>query len=88
MLDEDAKLASIYQAGQKSAQLMPNKKLKLHTLLCFNISLKDQLSKVMSPRPENYQWTKDLSVKIDFECYKLGLIDGVPEAVGAQQQLI
>jgi len=43
MLDDDLKINAIVNAIRNKALTKPNHKLKLHTFLCYNISLKDTI---------------------------------------------
>ena len=54
MLDTDEKISAIKKVINERAESMKNKKLKLHTFLCYNISLKSCITKYLSPRPDGY----------------------------------
>ena len=54
MLDCEEKLVVIFQAAERKALSIINKKLSLHSLICGNITLKTRLKKYLSDRPADY----------------------------------
>ncbi|CAD8111412.1 unnamed protein product [Paramecium sonneborni] len=60
MLDSQIKLDYIAQVIKDRALASPNKKVPLHTFLCYNVSLKDYVSGFLSEQPPNYQVPYDI----------------------------
>jgi hypothetical protein len=87
MLDSPEKLGAIQQSVIDRALTEPSKKLPLHTLLTYNISLKQSMAEYMSIRPADYAPLEDVPVAID-ECFETGAIDGLPESFGAITSII
>ncbi|CAK60705.1 unnamed protein product (macronuclear) [Paramecium tetraurelia] len=83
MLDSQIKLDVIAQVIKERALDSPNKKVPLHTFLCYNVSLKDYIADYLSEQPQNYQTPYDIPVEIEYNnSLNFGYFDGVPEAFG------
>ncbi|CAD8178052.1 unnamed protein product [Paramecium octaurelia] len=87
-LDTDEKLNKILLAAQRRAQLQKNKKLPLHTFLCYNVTLKDQIAEYISPMPSQYKPPDDLPIKIDYKGCRLGIFDEIPIHLGDQVEIL
>lgn len=82
MLDSPAKLEAVKSGLIAKAMLKPNRKLVLHTFLCFNISLKSEIWDYLSEPPKDLKFEQDLAVSTDRSSGKIGVIDGIPESTG------
>lgn len=83
MLDSKIKLEVIAKVIQERALKSPNKKVPMHTFLCYNISLKDFIFDYLSEQPSNYKLPVDLPVEIEYtDSRNIGNFDGVPESYG------
>ncbi|CAD8173660.1 unnamed protein product [Paramecium octaurelia] len=82
MLDSQEKLDVIQNAFKKRADRSPNKKLPMQMFLCYNVSLKDMIKPFLSTPPPDYKPPTHLSVAIDYDAWKFGIHDGIPEEFG------
>ncbi|CAD8095982.1 unnamed protein product [Paramecium primaurelia] len=83
MLDSQIKLDVIAQVIKDRALASPNKKVPLHTFLCYNVSLKDYIADYLSEQPPNYQVPYDIPVEIEYDnSLNYGYFDGIPESFG------
>ncbi|CAD8121707.1 unnamed protein product [Paramecium sonneborni] len=83
MLDSQIKLDVIAEVIRNRALASPNKKVPLHTFLCYNVSLKDSISNYLSEQPQNYKLPYELPVEIEYnDSLNFGYFDGVPESYG------
>lgn len=62
MLDSPAKLEAVKSGLITKAMQKPNRKLVLHTFLCFNISLKSEIWDYLSEPPKDLKFEQDLAV--------------------------
>lgn len=50
--------------------------------LCYNVTLKDMIKPFLSTPPPDYKTPLHLPVSIDYESWKYGIHDGIPEEFG------
>ncbi|CAK88506.1 unnamed protein product (macronuclear) [Paramecium tetraurelia] len=82
MLDSQEKLDVIYNAFKQRADRTPSKKLPMQMFLCYNVTLKDMIKPYLSTPPPDYKPPSHLPVAIDYEAWKYGVYDGIPEEFG------
>ncbi|CAD8091818.1 unnamed protein product [Paramecium primaurelia] len=87
-LDSEEKLNSIMNAAKKRAAISKNNLLPLHTLLCYNVTLKTMIAQYLSQKSQQYQAPDDLPIKIDYKCWKQGIFDEIPINLGDQIEIL
>ncbi len=89
MIDSELKINAILDVMKWRAQQEKNKKLPLHTLYCYNISIKSNILEFLSDRPADYKSNIDeCMVEIEKDATNLGYIDGIPVSFGQLQSII
>ncbi|CAD8189473.1 unnamed protein product [Paramecium pentaurelia] len=88
MLDTQIKLNTIYECIQKRALQEPNQKLQLQVFLCYNVSLKNAIEPYLQVPAKDYPKPKNLPVDIDYDSWKYGIFDGIPEEFGSIIMLV
>ncbi|CAD8110825.1 unnamed protein product [Paramecium sonneborni] len=88
MLDTQIKLNTIQECIKKRALQEPNQKLQLQVFLCYNVSLKNAIEPYLQIPIKDYPKPKNLPVDIDYESWKYGIFDGIPEEFGSIIMLV
>ncbi|CAD8201537.1 unnamed protein product [Paramecium octaurelia] len=88
MLDTQLKLNTIYECIKKRALQEPNQKLQLQVFLCYNVSLKNSIEPYLQVPAKDYPKPKHLPVDIDYDSWKYGIFDGIPEEIGSIIMLV
>ncbi|CAD8097375.1 unnamed protein product [Paramecium sonneborni] len=82
MLDSSEKLEVIYDSFKNRAINTQNKKLPMQMFLCYNVTLKDMIHPFLTKPPSDYKPPPHQPVLIDYDSWKNGIHDGIPEEFG------